>query len=98
MKIYSKFTREHPCRSTELQGNFIEVARQHGCSPVNLLHIFTTPFSKSMSEGLLLSLPDEKVKGHKGKDFGGFSKQVKASEFKEFFHQVNFSNVTNVFV
>ena len=26
--------------------NFIEIALRHGCSPVNLLHIFRTPFSK----------------------------------------------------
>ena len=36
--------------------NFIEVALQHGCSPVNLLHIFKTPFLKNTTEGLLLSL------------------------------------------
>ena len=36
--------------------NFIEVALQHGCSPVNLLHIFRTPFLKNTTEGLLLSL------------------------------------------
>ena len=24
--------------------NFIEIALRHGCSPVNLLHIFRTPF------------------------------------------------------
>ena len=28
----------------------------HGCSPVNLLHIFRTPFYKNTSAGLLLSL------------------------------------------
>ena len=27
---------------------------QHGCSPVNLRHIFRTPFLKNTSEGLLL--------------------------------------------
>ena len=27
----------------------------HGCSPVNLLHIFKTPFYKNTSEGLLLN-------------------------------------------
>ena len=29
---------------------------QHGYSPVNLLHIFRTPFPKNNSEGLLLNL------------------------------------------
>ena len=28
---------------------------RHGCSPVNLLHIFRTPFPKNTSEGLLWS-------------------------------------------
>ena len=35
LKICSKFTGEHPCRS--------------GCSPVNLLHIFRTPSYKNTS-------------------------------------------------
>ena len=34
--------------------NFIETALRHGCSPVNLLHIFRTPFPKNTSVGLLL--------------------------------------------
>ena len=37
MKICSKFTGEHPCR--------------HGCSPVNLLHIFITLFVRAPVEG-----------------------------------------------
>ena len=43
LKIYSKFVREHPCRSAiskKLQSNFIEITLRHGCPPVNLLHIF----------------------------------------------------------
>ena len=42
MKIWSKFTGEHPCQSAisiKLFSNFIEIALRHGCSPVNLLHI-----------------------------------------------------------
>ena len=35
--------------------NFIEITFQHGCSPVNLLHIFRTLFSINTSGGLLLS-------------------------------------------
>ena len=27
----------------DLQSNFIEIILRHGCSPVNLLHIFRTP-------------------------------------------------------
>ena len=36
--------------------NFIEIALRHGCSRVNLLHIFRTPFSKNTSRWLLLNL------------------------------------------
>ena len=57
LKIYSKFTGEHPCRSaisTKLQSNFIEIALQHVCAPVNVLHIFRKPFSKNISGRLLL--------------------------------------------
>ena len=35
---------------------FYEVTRRHGCSPVNLLHIFRTPFSKSTYGKLLLMM------------------------------------------
>ena len=45
LKICSKFTEEHPCRSAisiKLQSNFIEITLSHGCSPVNLLHNFTS--------------------------------------------------------
>ena len=56
LKICSKFTGEHPCRSVisvKLQSNFIEITLCHGCSPGNLLHIFRTPFSKNTSGWLL---------------------------------------------
>ena len=59
LSMCSKFTGEHPFRSViliKLQSNFIEIALWHGCSPVNLLYIFGTPFSKSTSRGLLLYL------------------------------------------
>ena len=35
---------------------FIERALRHGCSPVNLLHIFKISFLKNNSEGLLLGV------------------------------------------
>ena len=57
LKICSKFTGKHPCRSgisIKLQGKFIEITLWHGCSPVNLLQIFRTLFSKNTSEWLLL--------------------------------------------
>ena len=34
--------------------NFIEITLRHGCTPVNLLHFFKTPFPKNTSGGLLL--------------------------------------------
>ena len=58
LKIYNKFTGEHPCRSVisvKLLCNFIEITLRHGCSRVNLLHIFRTPFIKNTSEWLLLT-------------------------------------------
>ena len=57
LKICSKFTGEHPEQrpyrsaiSIKLICNFIEIALRHGCSPVNLLHIFRAPFPKNTSE------------------------------------------------
>ena len=35
----------------------LEIALVHGCSPVNLLHIFRTCFSKNTSDGLLYNQP-----------------------------------------
>ena len=57
LKIGSKFTGEHPCRSAisiKLKSNFIEIALWLGDFPVNLLHIFRTPFHKNTSGRLLL--------------------------------------------
>ena len=59
-EICSKYTGAHPCRSvisTKFLCNFIEIALQPGCSPVNLLHIFRTPFPKKTSGWLLLIRP-----------------------------------------
>ena len=58
LKISSKFTGEHPCQSAiliKLQSNLIETTLRHGCSPVNLLHIFRTPFLKDTSGRLFLN-------------------------------------------
>ena len=38
-----------------MQNNFIEITLRYGCSPVNLLQIFRTPFPKNTSGGLLLN-------------------------------------------
>ena len=50
LKICSKFTGEHPCRSVisiKLQSNLIEIKLRHGCSAVNLPHVFRTLFTKN---------------------------------------------------
>ena len=39
--------------------NFTEIALQHGCSPVHLLHIFRTPFPRNTSGWLLLTVHDD---------------------------------------
>ena len=57
LKICSKSTGEHPYRSAisiKLQSNFVEITLWHGCSSVNLLHIFRTSFLKNTSGWLLL--------------------------------------------
>ena len=52
LKICSKFTGKHPCRSVisiNLLCNFIEIALRHECSPVNSLFSFRTPPPKNTS-------------------------------------------------
>ena len=59
LKIYSKFTGEHLCRSEisiQLLCNFIELTLRHGCSCINLRHIFRTPFHNKSFGGLLLNI------------------------------------------
>ena len=59
LKICSKFTWDHQCRSAisiKLQNKFIEITLRHGCSPVNLLHIFRTSFPKNTYGGLFLNI------------------------------------------
>ena len=60
LKICSKSTEEPPCRSVisiKLLCNFVEIALWHAWySPVDLLHIFRTHFSKNTSGWLLLYL------------------------------------------
>ena len=56
LKICSKFTGEHPCQnviSIKLLCTFITITLRHKFCPVNLRHIFRTPFSKSTSGRLL---------------------------------------------
>ena len=40
--------------SIKLLCNFIEIVLPHGCSPINLMHIFRTPFPETTSGWLLL--------------------------------------------
>ena len=59
-----QIAREHLYRSVtsmKLQSNFIEITLQHGCSPVNLLHIFRTPFPKNTYGGLLLEVSIKEI-------------------------------------
>ena len=54
LKTCIKFTGEHSCQSAisiKLLCNFIEIALRHGCSPVNLLHIFRYLLLRTLSEG-----------------------------------------------
>ena len=57
LKKCCKFAGEYQCRSAisiKLLYNFVEIALWHGCSLVNLLHIFRTPFPKNNYGRLLL--------------------------------------------
>ena len=44
------------CSENMQQRDFNKITLRHGCSPVNLLHIFRTTLEKSTSGGLLLIL------------------------------------------
>ena len=55
LKIWSKFTREHPSRSS-ISIKLLEIALRQWYSPVNLLYIFRTPFPRNTSGWLLLYL------------------------------------------
>ena len=64
LKICSKFTGEHPCRSMISISNFIEITLRHGCSPVNLLHFSEHLFLRTPLDGgfCLKKSPDEVTK------------------------------------
>ena len=69
-----KIYRRTPCRSTisiKLQSNFIEIRLRHGCSPVNLLHIFRTPFLEDTSGWLLLKI--SRIRPHRLYNLGQFT-------------------------
>ena len=44
------------CNFNQFSSNFIEITLWHGCSPVNLLHIFRTSFLKNTSGWLLVDI------------------------------------------
>ena len=60
LKMCSKFTGDHPCRSAISIKLLIEIALRHGYSPENLVHIFRTPFLNNTSGRLLLSYANQK--------------------------------------
>ena len=59
LKICSKFTREHPCRSAILMKLLKQL--RHGHSLVNLLYIFRTPFPKNTSGRLHLGIQHKQL-------------------------------------
>ena len=62
--LFYSFLLSFPCLiflSFPLLFKFIEITLWHGCSPVNLLHIFSTPFSWNTSEWLLLHFKFKKL-------------------------------------
>ena len=64
LNICSKLTGEHLCRSAisiKLQSNLTETTPRNMCFPLNLLHIFRTPFLKNISGGLILKLVVDKT-------------------------------------
>ena len=63
LKIYRKFTGEHPCHSaismklqSKLESNLIEIIFRHRCFHVNLLYIFRIAFLKTAFGRLLLNI------------------------------------------
>ena len=86
LKICSKFTGEHPCRSAisiKLQNSFIEIGIWHVCCPVNWLHIFRTSFYRNTSVGLLLLNVSFKVTYSRFLSNKSFSKTSQMYNFKE---------------
>ena len=63
LKVFSKFTREYPCRSVisikngkQLANNFTEITIRHGCFPANLLHFSEHFFLTTPQEGWLMCM------------------------------------------
>ena len=59
LKTCNKLTREHPYGgviSIKLLCSFIKIALRHGCSPVNVLHIFRTPLEDWLCKRIVTKL------------------------------------------
>ena len=54
MQQFYRITPMPKCDFNKAASNFIEITLGHGCSPVNLLHIYRTPFLRNTSGWLLL--------------------------------------------
>ena len=50
-----------PMPKRDFKSNFIEIALWHGCSPVNLLHIFRAPLPNNTSGRLLLKIAAQAI-------------------------------------
>ena len=71
-----------------LKCDFNKVAL-HGCSPVNLLHIFRTPFPRNTSRWLLLILPLGKEVEHCGRGtFFVFRVKIDVIWYDEYLSQI----------
>ena len=88
LKVCSRFTGEHPCRSV-ISIKLLKITLQHGCSPVNLRHVLRTSFSKNTSGRLLLSLEllflEEEV----------FPDRLKIARVTEILKKVDVSKISN---
>ena len=59
-QIYSR-TAMPKCDFKKVGSNLIQIALRHGCSRVNLLHIFRTAFPKNTAAWLLLNIDEISV-------------------------------------
>ena len=62
-QIYRR-TPKPKCDFNKVACNFVEIILLHGCSPVNLLHIFRTRFPKDTPGQLLLAMTQRLLIGN----------------------------------
>ena len=60
-KRYSQNMQNYGMPKCDFRSNFIEIALWHGCSPVNLLHIFKAPLPNNTSGRLLLKIAAQAI-------------------------------------